>query len=122
LDQQWNAALEELARHGQMMRRRHDNAGGIDEIQQWPVVVEGLRIMPASDGLGLFRADIGNADELDVGKTCENACVFLAEMPDADDRHPKPFHGYSTPRSHAPRGNARLRDAPASRTGRRAKA
>jgi hypothetical protein len=74
------------------MRRRHNDAGGIDQIEKRPIVGKGLRVLPASDGLSLLVIDVRDGDEFDVGKACQDACVFLAEMSNADDRHANPFH------------------------------
>ena len=90
--EQMNAVLEKIARHRQMMRGRHHDRGGIDEIEQRPIIGKGLRVVAPGDGLGLFEIDVGDADQLDLRQTGENACVFLAEMPDADHRCPQAFH------------------------------
>jgi hypothetical protein len=49
----------------------------------------GDRAAAARDHLGLFAIDIGDTDQLDLGKRSENAGVLLAQVPHPDHRNPQ---------------------------------
>ena len=64
LDQDGDAAAQEIRGHRMMLNGRHDNHGGIDQGQQRSVVAEGSSAAALGDGFGLGRVHVGHADQL----------------------------------------------------------
>ena len=54
--------------------------------------VEGGGVEPLGDEPGLVGVGVGDADELDVGQAGQDPGVVLAQVPDADHRHPQARH------------------------------
>jgi hypothetical protein len=84
-----NAAIEKRCRHGMVLHRRHDDAGGIDLIEQGAKVRERSGMVSSGDGLGLRGVGVGHADQFHVGKRAQDSCVSLTQVAHADHRHPQ---------------------------------
>ena len=88
-DEHMDAVLEKRRRHRVMLHGRHDDAGGIDLIEQRAKVRECAGLMARGDGLGLGGIGVGDSDQFHVAERAQDPCVSLAEVAHADHRHPQ---------------------------------
>src|SRR5262249_10992101 len=61
----------------------------VHQVQQGPVVGIGPGTTAGGHRSGLVEIDVGDADQLDLGHSRQDAGVLLAQVPDADDGQPQ---------------------------------
>ena len=70
----------------------HDDAGGVHQVEERPVIAEGLRAHAFGYCFGLFRIDVRDANEVHVRQAGQDARVLLAQVTNANDRHSQTRH------------------------------